>query len=94
MGAELVGVLMTAKRPGILQEGCSHCGGTGLVTTVSGAWARQQRLAAGVGLREIARRMGLSVSYLCDGEKGRRPIYPAMWERYKAALAGEKSSGR
>lgn len=33
---------------------------------------RQRRLKAGISLREMARRLGLSAPYLCDLEYGRR----------------------
>lgn len=38
----------------------------------SGAMARKERLAKGIALRQMAKRVGLSPSYICDLEHGKR----------------------
>lgn len=37
-----------------------------------GAWAKEQRMARGKGLREVARAMGISAPMLVDLERGTR----------------------
>ena len=43
---------------------CSKCGSPQDV--VDGAWLRDVRQAAGLSLREMARRAGFTAAYLCD----------------------------
>jgi hypothetical protein len=45
-----------------------HLGGV-----MTGASLRAARLAAGISLRALAGRTGISPTYLCDIEQGRRP---------------------
>lgn len=67
---------------------CSRCGGTGVEiddqATGSKLRADRQRLA-GLTLREVARRMGLSAAYLSDLELGRRRWNAGLIERYREA---------
>lgn len=69
---------------------CPRCGGTGTVPDPAyhGEQARQRRIKAGVTLRQIAKRMGLSVGYLSDLELGRRGWSEGLTQRYIKALRG------
>jgi len=50
---------------------CPHCRG-GYRLQVDGGNVRKMRESKGLSLRELARRMKISASYLCDIELGRR----------------------
>jgi transcriptional regulator with XRE-family HTH domain len=63
---------------------CSQCGAARAF--VDGAWLRKQRKDAGLSLREVARRLGYTVSYLCDLELDRRNVKPTLAKRILAAL--------
>jgi transcriptional regulator with XRE-family HTH domain len=63
-------------------EPCHACGAPRSV--VSGAWLRQQRLASGLTLREMARRLNFSAAYICDVEKNRRHCSPDIRKAYEA----------
>lgn len=67
---------------------CPHCGGSGSVPDPAyyGAEARKTREAAGLSLREVARRMSLSVAYISDLELGRRNWGDEISKRYLSAL--------
>lgn len=49
---------------------CGHCGMTR--KTLNGAWLRWKRKRAGLGLRELSRRVKLSAAFLSDVERGNR----------------------
>jgi predicted transcriptional regulator len=51
---------------------CWHCEGAGMVRVVNPGYLRATRKAAGLSLREVARRCGISAAYLSDVELGRR----------------------
>ena len=51
---------------------------------ILGSRMKEARTAKGVGLRELARRMGISAPFLGDMEKGARHYTP---ERVRSALA-------
>ncbi len=57
---------------------CVYCGGKGTITRTNPAWLRYIRERAGVTLRGMAKRLGVSAAYVCDVEKGRRAI-PDSW---------------
>lgn len=69
---------MTLRKPGISKrlECCSRCGS--LVEVPDGASLREVRKKAGLGLRELARRIGLTPAYLSDVELNRRRVTPKM----------------
>ena len=69
---------------------CGHCGMTR--KTLNGAWLRWKREAAGVGLRELARRSGLSAPFLSDVERNNRHATPRAEAAYSTLLAS--STGR
>lgn len=56
---------------------CSRCAGTGEVTPeLDAAWltghaARQARIFRKEGIRDAARRLGITIAQLCDFENGR-----------------------
>jgi transcriptional regulator with XRE-family HTH domain len=61
---------------------CGSCGAPRSV--VDGAWLRQQRIKAGLGLREMAQRLGFSAPYICDIELNRRNCTPKVRAAYEA----------
>ena len=64
----------------------------------TGRTAQERRWSMGVGLRELARRMGLSASYVCDLEHGRRAWNEDRIRRYvdglEACIAGMKPEAK
>jgi transcriptional regulator with XRE-family HTH domain len=62
---------------------CPHCAKP---LYADPARIRDARRAAGVGLRETARRVGISPSYLCDLEAGLRHLSFEMESRILTAL--------
>lgn len=68
---------------------CSKCNGTGeeLNHAQIGAGVRTQRLAAGVSLRKLARVIGLSHSYLCQLEQGKRQWRSGLIKSYERKIA-------
>mgnify|MGYP001589012925 CR=1 FL=1 len=67
---------------------CPRCEGRGWLHNPAfyGALARERRLKAGVTLREVARRMNLTVAYLSDLELGRRGWRDDLMKRYVKAV--------
>ena len=57
-------------------------------SAATGREMRERRVAAGVSLREVARRMKLSAPFLSDLELGRRNWTAPCLERYERALEG------
>lgn len=51
-----------------------------------GPYLKQQREARGIGLRALARQVGVSPGYLCGVEAERRPPSPAVLQRLSRAL--------
>jgi transcriptional regulator with XRE-family HTH domain len=50
---------------------------------VNGAWLRQQRQAARITLRDMAKRLGFSAPYICDIELNRRHALPKIVKVYE-----------
>ena len=66
---------------------CPRCAGQGEVEIVDNARLRKMRETAGMSLRELARRCGITAPYLCDIELGRRqPSGPVRYKLMKALL--------
>ncbi len=65
---------------------CGTCGS--VVNTLNYRWCRWAREKAGVGLRELSRRLSVSPSYIHDIEVGRRGITKKIVEAY--CKLGEK----
>ena len=67
---------------------CPRCGGTGRLPDdrVMGAQMRERRQRAGLSLRALAKRLGLTASYLSDLERGRRHWSAKNVKRYADAL--------
>jgi len=61
---------------------CSKCGGP--TKQISPEWLRARRLASGLTLTALAKRLGLSKAYLCDVELGRRRATPQIAAGYNA----------
>lgn len=68
---------------------CSHCGGTGQEPDdkAIGEEVRRTRLKTGMSLREMAGRLEITPSYLCDLELGRRRWNVEKRQRVEAILA-------
>lgn len=49
---------------------CTHCGGTGL--KIDAHALRVRRTDAGCTLLEVSKKMGISIQYLSDLERGKR----------------------
>ena len=67
--------------PKFTNEACSRCGAARRV--VNGAWLRQQRQAARITLRDMAKRLGFSAPYICDIELNRRHALPKIVKVYE-----------
>lgn len=67
---------------------CPRCGGSGRVPDdrVLGAVMRAKRTAADLSLRDMAKRTGVTASYLCDLELGRRQWGAKQRAMYENAL--------
>lgn len=61
---------------------CPTCGAERAF--VSGHWLQFTRKTAGITLRELAARLGVSAAYLCDIEHDRRNGTPAIRAAYEA----------
>jgi len=56
------------------------------ISILDGAEFRKQRHAANKTLKEVAKAAGVSISYLCDIELGRREVKGAVAKRLAGAL--------
>ncbi len=63
---------------------CPQCGGDGIIP--KGSSLRVERKKARKGLTETAERMGISNTYLCDLEHGRRGWSPELVDKFRKAL--------
>lgn len=61
---------------------CPTCGTPKSI--INGAWLRNERKTAGLTLREMARRLGLSAPFICDVELNRRNCSPKVRAAYEA----------
>ncbi len=68
----------------LLDGACPRCGGTGQHVAVNPAWMVARRKAAGLTLRDVARRLEFSAAYVCDMEKGRRAVSVKVHAFYKS----------
>lgn len=68
----------------LIRVRCLHCGSE--VAVVNGQWLREIRQAAGVTLREAARRFDRSAAYLSDVELGQRRATDAIVGAYQVAF--------
>ena len=66
------------------KERCMRCGGKGWVEGASAL--RAKRLKTGATLREVARLMKRSASYLSDLERGKRNWNADLINRFEVAL--------
>lgn len=69
-------------------EPCRACGGTGhaIDEGLAGEVLRNARESAGLGLREIATKLGVSATHVSDVERGNRKPSGDFLERYLAAV--------
>jgi len=67
---------------------CPACKGTGRIVDNDDVAVkmRQRREDAGLSLRELARRLHLSIGYMSDLELGRRNWHPTIIKRVEAQL--------
>lgn len=67
---------------------CPKCGGTGKIQDdkILGNSLKKQRESKNLSLREVARRMKVSQSYICDLEHGRRIWSADLEKRYYHAI--------
>jgi len=72
---------MTPRRRDVA---CTTCGSPRAF--VDGAWLREQRKGAGLTLREVARRLGFTASYVCDVELNRRYASAGFAARFLEAI--------
>lgn len=79
-----------AERP------CRRCGGSGVEVdpVETGREMRALREAAGLSLREMARRMGYSVQYISDLERGQREWRAALMQPYRDLSGQQQEAGR
>lgn len=68
----------------LIKAACPTCGHERLV--MNGRWLREQREAADLTLREVARRLGVSAAYLSDVERGNRRCRIAFAVKFTDAL--------
>lgn len=63
---------------------CLHCNGTGqeIDPFALGQTFRAKRMAAGVSLREMARRLDITPAYLSDMERGSRMLQDQYQKAY------------
>jgi transcriptional regulator with XRE-family HTH domain len=68
---------------------CTHCNGTGVALDYVqiGTSLRDKRKAAGITLREMARSVGCSHSFLSQLENGKRAWRRSVSKRYELAIA-------
>jgi DNA-binding transcriptional regulator YiaG len=86
---------MSARKepPMHIARTCRCCGHAKHV--INGAWLRWFRESAGLGLRAMARRVGLSAAYLSDVERGRRNVSPRVENAYLSPSArGPRDASR
>lgn len=64
---------------------CGYCGGK-KKHVLSGSWMARIRLKAKIGLREMARNLGYSATYIYEIEKGMKPCTEYIRQRYEALI--------
>jgi DNA-binding XRE family transcriptional regulator len=71
---------------------CPTCG-DGQIEKVNPVWLRHVREGRGIGLNEMAKRVGISPSYLCDIEKERRGCPPKVEAAYRKLTKRRRAAG-
>jgi predicted transcriptional regulator len=79
-----------------LDRECEHCAGTGkqIDHRLLGESLRLFRSSAKVTATEVAAALGLSKSYICDLELGRREWRRDLIIRYRQAVVGARDASR
>jgi len=62
---------------------CPKCGGSGKQEIINPEALRKRRKAAGLSLRDMAKRLELSPPYISDVERGNRPCTPWLEHEYR-----------
>lgn len=65
---------------------CSKCNGSGVEAQIDGATMRTAREKANVSMGQMARELGLSVTYVSDLERGYRLFSEDLARRFLAVL--------
>lgn len=60
---------------------CTRCGGSGSTERVSGLAMRKLREDAGLTLRQVAKKLGVSIGHLSDMELGNRTMSDEVAEQ-------------
>ena len=70
---------------------CKYCGGTGTSpdTTETGIEMRELRIKHGLTQRDLAKRMNVTVQYVCLMEKGKRNWTPKAIEKFRRATLAQ-----
>lgn len=77
---------MSTRKPAMFMDiHCKTCGGVD--TVVDGAYLRWKRQRAGMTLRDLGKKLGVSAVYLSDIELNRRNRLPRVVEGYKQHCA-------
>ena len=75
---------MTTHHPwGERWRRCPKCNGMSEILVTDGATLRATRKRAGLSLRALGERIGVSAAYLCDVEKGARNGTKRVLDGYK-----------
>ena len=74
-------------------QACDACAGTGFTASTPpkalGAFMQARRKEAGLTLRVVSKRMGISVGYLSDIEHGRKGVAGRLVDWAKAIAEGQ-----
>ena len=71
----------------LLSGTCKRCGGSGIVPSpMDMGTLRARRVGIGLSLRDLAKDLGISATYLFDMETGKRSTSRAMYELIDSAL--------
>ena len=66
----------------LVEVKCKECGGKGTRQVVLPESLKQARIAAGISMRSLAKRLGFTAPYLSDIENGRRRCTFEIEEAY------------
>jgi predicted transcriptional regulator len=77
-----------------IKRRCEACDGRGHTVTADPAALRARRKLAGLGLRQLARSLELSPSYISDIERGKRNATQAIVEVYAAMVPKRRAPGK
>ena len=76
----------TGGEEGQVVNACPVCLGTGKVLDQAAQGEKARRLRNGLSQAYVARKMGITPSYLNYLESGKRPWSTQLWQSFQAAL--------